>query len=74
MNTDFFVTLPSNTKVIGNITSNFKVRLPEKLKLEGQWEVAMVEIMYPHSWYNVTGHDVKKKTCHPQTSWGIHLL
>lgn len=57
MNTEFFITLPSNTKFDGNKTSNFKVRLPQKIILDGTWEVALTEIMYPHSWKNVSGYD-----------------
>ena len=52
------MTLPSNTKFEGNTTANFKVRLPQKVVLDGDWEVALVEIMYPHTWYNVTGRDL----------------
>jgi hypothetical protein len=55
MNSEFFVTLPSNTQFPGNTPSNFKVRLPQKITLDGKWEVALTEIMYPHSWNNVTG-------------------
>ena len=57
MNSDFFMTLPSNAKFDGNTTANFKVRLPQNIILDGSWEVALVEIMYPHSWYNVTGKE-----------------
>ena len=49
---DFYVTLPSNTDP-ENETSNFSVRLPTKLDLQGKWEVALSEIQYPHSWNNV---------------------
>ena len=58
---NFYMTLPSNTKLDGNTTSNFRVRLPQKIQLDGDWEVALVEIMYPHSWYNVSGHEITKK-------------
>jgi len=53
--TDFYLTLPSNTPSLENKTSNFSVHLPSKLNLEGKWEVALVEIQYPHSWNNVFG-------------------
>lgn len=53
------MTLPSNTEFEGNTTANFKVRLPEKISLAGQWEVALVEMMYPHSWYNVSGLELQ---------------
>ena len=57
---DFYVSLPSNTFVDGdyerqNTTSSFRVRLPNEINLgNGDWEVALVEIQYPHSWNNIT--------------------
>ena len=53
----FYVTLPSNTDP-ENETSNFSVRLPSKLDLQGKWEVALSEIQYPHSWNNVKQNTV----------------
>ncbi len=54
---DFYVTLTSNTisEKKGNTTSRFSVYLPTKLNLQGVWEVALVEIQYPHSWKNIFG-------------------
>lgn len=48
----FYVTLPSNTDP-SNITSKFVVRLPNRIQLQGDWEVALVEITYPYTWNNV---------------------
>ena len=59
MNSEFFITIPSNTPFDGNRTSNFTARLPQKIQLDGNWEVALVEIMYPHSWKNIRGYDGK---------------
>jgi hypothetical protein len=50
---DFYVTIPSNTNVQGNTTSVFRVNLPTKIDLLGHWKVALVEIQYPYSWFNV---------------------
>jgi len=36
-----------------NTLSHFLVKLPQTITLEGSWEVALMEIHYPHSWYNV---------------------
>lgn len=52
---DFYLTLPSNTKPETNTTSKFSVYLPRKIELHGKWEVALVEIQYPFSWNNLTG-------------------
>lgn len=49
----FYVTLPSNTRIDGNHSNNFMVSLPHPLHLEGDWEVALVEMIYPFSWNNM---------------------
>lgn len=38
-----------------NEQSDYRVRLPYKVVLEGSWEVALCEFQYPHSWYNIDG-------------------
>ena len=55
---DFYLTLPSNTSS-NNTTSKFSIHLPTKLDLRGNWDVALVEIQYPHSWNNVHGFSSK---------------
>lgn len=55
----FYLTLPSNTETTDgngeNKTSAFCVHLPERIQLEGaDWEVGLAEILYPHSWQNIT--------------------
>ena len=37
----------------GNSLANFTTRLPNAINLTGDWEVGLVEIQYPHNWYNV---------------------
>ena len=49
------LTLPSNasTKYYHNNKPNsYKVHLPATLDLEGTWEVAIVNILYPFNWPN----------------------
>ena len=55
---------PSNT------LSEFKVKLPEHLDLNGKWEVGLASITYPHTWFNlqklqghfyIYGEDERKK-------------
>ena len=36
-----------------NKTSNFVTNLSRTLQLGGEWEVGLVEIDYPHTWYNI---------------------
>ena len=50
---EFYLTLPSNTHV-GNKTSEFRVQLPDVIKLTGKWDVALAQIQYPRSWKNIT--------------------
>ncbi len=49
-----YITLPSNTMQEENLTGDFRVRVARHITLEGDWEVALVDIQYPYSWYNVT--------------------
>ena len=44
----FYVTLPSNTEK-DDTASNFRVKLPNHIKLEGEWEVGLAEIIYMYS-------------------------
>ena len=56
MERDFYVTLPSNVKsptIYSNMISNYTTKLPQRIILEGRWEVGLVEISYTLSWYNI---------------------
>ena len=44
-----------------NKISQFVTQLPQPIRLEGQWEVGLVEIIYPHTWFNVP-HRVEDRT------------
>ncbi len=58
-----YVSLPSNTADFpGNTTSEYRVKLPYPIELQGDWEVALVEIQYPHSHDNIvaTASDIAK--------------
>lgn len=54
---DFYIVLPSNTQTSvfpGNKTSNYEIPLPKALEFgTATWEVALVEVHYPHSWSNI---------------------
>ncbi len=52
-NSDFYVTLPSNTPGHNNTTSKFRVDLPRQIDLVGTWYVALAEISYSYSWPNL---------------------
>jgi hypothetical protein len=46
-----------------NTASEFKVRLPRTLYLRGNYEVALVEIQYPHTWQTFNKDDDYTFTC-----------
>ena len=53
-----FLVLPANAspkEFPNNKNSSYKVRLAERLKLEGsKWECALVDMFYSNNWHNVT--------------------
>ena len=55
---DFYLTLPSNT-VGDNLSCDYRVHLPDVIHLNGEWEVALAEIMYVKSWNNLRYTDVQ---------------
>ena len=55
---NFYVHLPSNVVPtsplqVGNTITNYITRLPYKLKFTEEYEVALAQISYTKSWYNV---------------------
>ena len=36
-----------------NKASNFVTKLSRTLQPDGEWEVGLAEIVYPHTWYNI---------------------
>ena len=54
MEEGYFLILPSNTPSISpgnrNTTSKFTIPLPKPIEHNNEWEVALLEINYPHSW------------------------
>ena len=59
MNTEseFQLTLPSNASITfspDNKPANYSTTLPSPISLEGEWEVALIDIQYPHNWMNIT--------------------
>ena len=57
-----YVTLPSNSSLDyfpHNSLSSFTTKLATPLHLRGDWEVALVDVIYPHSWLNVNSQNNK---------------
>ena len=62
MNSHFYVTLPSDSSAAcypNNTVARFVTKLPERIRIEGDYEIGLTEIIYPHSWYNVNNEDKK---------------
>ena len=57
MESEFYVILPSNSSMQyfpDNKTSNFVTKLSKTVQLDGECEVGLAEIDYPHTWYNIS--------------------
>ena len=55
----FYLHLPSNSNLDEfpkNTLTEYRVCLPQTISLTGDWEVALREIHYTHSWSNVQGN------------------
>ena len=51
----FYMTLPSNSSMSlhgDNTTASYKVALPRRIELKGDYEVALTEFHYPQTLYN----------------------
>ena len=54
--TQFYPHPPSDSRLdtfLDNTLTEYRVGLPQTITLEGEWEVALTEIHYPHSWNNI---------------------
>ena len=54
--TQFYLWLPSNSSLDvfpENTLAEYRVQLPQTIKLVDEWEVAITEFQYPHTWNNV---------------------
>jgi hypothetical protein len=60
MSDHFYLTLPSDSSVAyypENTIARYVTKLPERIRLDGDYEVGLSEIAYPHTWYNVDNED-----------------
>ena len=58
--THFYLTLPSNASLStfpDNKTSGYRVKLPQAIDLNGDWETGLYSISYPRSWYTLENYD-----------------
>ena len=50
--THFYLTLPSNSSLAifpDNKTTSYRVKLPQTIDLEGNWEVGLYSVSYPNT-------------------------
>jgi len=55
----FYITHVSNSpfsKILYpcNSPQSFKIKLPFEFPLEGRWELALTDIQFPRTWFNIT--------------------
>lgn len=56
MTNHFYLTLPSDSSATyypNNTIARYVTKLPERIRLDGDYEVGLSEFVYPHTWYNV---------------------
>ncbi len=63
----------------GQSLNNYRVRLPQRIQLQGDWEVGLVEVTYPHTWFNFNkGDAVMRLTTRQKNSGGetkpVHVM
>lgn len=84
MKDEFSINLSSTNSIRyfpENTPSNFTVRLPYKIQLQGDWQVALTEIHYPQTCMHVTGNQdsnwleisTTSKTLHKQSEFSNSL-
>ena len=58
--THFYLTLPSNSSLNifpDNKTTSYRIKLPQIINLNGNWEVGLYTISYPNTWYTLQNND-----------------
>lgn len=56
----FYLTLPSDSSAAyypNNTSARYVTKLPERIRLDGNYEVGLCDLVYPHTWYNVDNKD-----------------
>ena len=54
----FYLTLPSNSSLNiypDNTVAKYTTQLRKRIELDGDWEVGLMEMIYPYSFTNVSG-------------------
>ena len=56
-----------------NTLSHFRLRLPEQWTLDATWEVALVQLLMPHTFHNVQDHQIQCSVHYPSRKQGVSL-
>ena len=57
-----------------NKPASFKMQLPNQVHLSADWEVAMTNVIYPHTWQNVHHNQVSSLlSSHHDYSWTLPI-
>src|SRR5436190_8177804 len=78
MENQFYLTLPSNSSMSyypDNTTTKFSTHLTQQLRLNGAWEVAVVEFHYPCTYTTTGGNNPIELYAYTDTKedlWGIY--
>jgi hypothetical protein len=52
-----------------NTVAKYTTRLPSRIDLTGDWEVGLVEITYPRSYFNIDNDDCVVEVCEGNKNW-----
>ncbi len=58
----FYLTIPSDLSYAGNSLNRFRVKLAHSIELQGNWQVALAELIYPVSHYTLSGGNFYMQT------------
>ncbi len=72
---NMYLILPSNTgDYSSNTTNSFRVRLPNPVSFNGDWEVALTEIQYPVSWNTVKNAEGRIRLSYRHNTLNVPIL
>ena len=77
MTNSFYIVVTSDASTAqypDNRPASFKMQLPSQVHLSEDWEVAMTNIIYSHTWQNVHHNQVSYLlSCHKDFSWRLPI-
>jgi len=49
----FYITIPSSTRLEGNKTGDFRAILPHPIELTGEWQIGLAEFQFPLTYFTI---------------------